>query len=100
MEFSMKRLVPYIFALVVMMFQGCRDATPKVSVRMDINGMHCAACVVSVDKALKNVPGVSKVRVNAARAEAMVDIDVAMLDSVKLVDAVSKTGFSATFAKE
>jgi copper chaperone CopZ len=99
-EFCMKQMVPYISALIVVVLQGCSDDTPKVSVRMDIHGMYCAACVVSVDKALKNVPGVSKVRVNAARAEATVDIDVAMLDSVKLVDAVDKTGFSATFRKE
>ncbi|HMA64869.1 MAG: cation transporter, partial [Fibrobacterota bacterium] len=84
----MKRIITYISVLIVVVLAGCSDKTPKVSVKMDIHGMYCAACVVSVDNALKSVPGVSKVRVNAARAEASVDIDVAMLDSIKLVDAV------------
>jgi copper chaperone CopZ len=96
----MKTALTLISMLIVVMLLGCRDDTSKVSVKMDIHGMYCAACVVSLDKAIKNVPGVNKVRVNAARAEAIVDIDIAMLDSVKLVDAVKKTGFSASFPKE
>ncbi len=95
----MKRFVAYIALFMLALFQQCNDATEKVSVQMDISGMYCAACVISVDKALKSVPGVSNVRVNAARAVASVDIDVAMLDSIKLIDAVNKTGFSATFRK-
>lgn len=93
----MRRWMLCLASLVIAVITGCRDDTSKVSVKMDINGMHCAACVVTVDKALKNVPGVSKVRVNAARAEATVVIDIALLDSVKLADAVNKTGFSAAF---
>ncbi len=96
----MKRIVLFISVLILALLQGCNDETEKVSVQMDISGMYCAACVVSVDKALKDVPGVSKVRVNAARAVASVDIDIAMLDSIKLVDAVSKTGFSASFPQK
>jgi copper chaperone CopZ len=96
----MKKITLFLSVSVLAMVWGCSDKTPKVSVKMDINGMYCAACVVSVDKALKSVPGVSKVRVNAARAQAFVDIDVGLLDSVKLVDAVKQTGFSAEFHKE
>jgi Cu+-exporting ATPase len=96
----MKTILTLISILIVVMLAGCRHDPSKVSVKMDINGMYCAACVVSVDKAIKDVPGVSKVRVNAARAQAIVDIDIAMLDSVKLVDAVKRTGFSASFPKE
>ncbi|NLD91300.1 MAG: hypothetical protein GX639_01395 [Fibrobacter sp.] len=95
----MNRILAYTSLFIVALLQGCNDDTEKVSVQMDISGMYCAACVISVDKALKNVPGVSNVRVNAARAVASVDIDVGMLDSIKLIDAVNKTGFSAAFRK-
>ena len=37
------------------------DARPRY-LQLEINGMHCANCVVAVERALKDAPGVRSVR--------------------------------------
>lgn len=63
-----------------------------MKVRLDIDGMHCASCVHSVEKALAGVPGVTNVVVNLATEEASVSASkpVAM-DSLRA--AVEEAGF-------
>ncbi|AEB12742.1 CopZ family metallochaperone [Marinithermus hydrothermalis] len=41
-------------------------------VKLKITGMTCAHCARTVERALKNVPGVEKVRVNYLKKEAEV----------------------------
>ncbi len=60
--------------------------------RLEIEGMHCASCVYSVEKALAAVSGVEKVTVNLAMEEASVSLSrpVALDD---LRTAVEEAGF-------
>lgn len=57
---------------------------------ISIKGMSCQHCVASTTKALKNIPGVSNVKVDLDRNEASYEGDVA---SELIQDAVSKIGF-------
>lgn len=68
------------------------SVTPK-PVDLAIDGMTCAACVARVEKALVNVPGVSKAEVNLATKTARIEGQDASLDA--LIEAVEAIGFDA-----
>jgi copper chaperone CopZ len=81
--------------LTLLMVSCAEKEKTSTSVKMKITGMYCAACVVNVGKALNHVPGVTGVRMNAARAEAFIKIDRSLLDTQSLTEAVNKCGFTA-----
>jgi copper chaperone CopZ len=92
-------LTPFFFLLCFtgIMFATCTSPKEEKSIlKMKISGMHCASCVVSVNKALKDIPGVKNVKVRPAYADAIMKIDRTLLDTLSLIDAVQKTGFGAT----
>jgi Cu+-exporting ATPase len=57
-----------------------------------VEGMHCAACVTRVEKALGEAPGVTGAIVNLARSEATVDV-AGEIDSDALSGAVARAGY-------
>ncbi|MDY0151849.1 MAG: cation transporter, partial [Candidatus Cloacimonas sp.] len=63
-------------------------------INIGIDGMHCAACSARVEKALSQMPGVSKASVNLPLEEASLEIDdrKVKLDDVNAV--IAKLGFS------
>jgi len=60
---------------------------------LQIQGMSCAGCVASVERTLKNVPGVSDAVVNLPNESAYVEGSCDLKD---LLAAVDKAGYSAT----
>jgi Cu+-exporting ATPase len=65
------------------------------TVRLQIQGMSCAACASTIEQALKTTPGVTSGRVNFATAEAVVDYDPQRTDTAHLQAAVSRAGYRA-----
>ncbi len=65
----------------------------QCSIRLSVEGMNCAGCVGSVEKALKTVPGVSSASVSLAHASA--DITGSDLRADDLVSAVDRAGYKA-----
>lgn len=63
-------------------------------IKLDIAGMHCAACVSNVERALRTVPGVEQATVNLTTHEANVVGQVE--DLGQLEDAVEKAGYQAS----
>lgn len=68
---------------------------------LDIQGMRCAGCVGSVEKALRGVEGVREVAVNFASERARVTFDAAadakaQETADKLISAVEQAGYHAT----
>jgi P-type Cu+ transporter len=61
---------------------------------LQIEGMHCASCVHTVEKALSGVEGVEKVQVNLLTGEARVTHAPSVSDDA-LVAAVEKSGYKA-----
>ena len=61
--------------------------------QLRIQGMHCAACVVTIEGALSKVDGVQKVVVNLAQETARVEGDVL---PQTLINAVTSSGYEAT----
>jgi copper chaperone len=67
-------------------------------VELKIEGMSCQHCVSSVKNTLSRLAGVSQVEVSLENKSARVwgEADKAALDKGTLIDAVTKTGFSAS----
>ncbi len=67
-----------------------------MSTKLQISGMTCGHCEMSVKKALEEVPGVTQVaEVSKDRGEAIVEGDA---DVSALIAAVEETGFEARAA--
>ncbi len=60
---------------------------------LPIEGMHCAGCVQSIEKGLKNIPGVLSVSVNLSTENALVNYDPSVVKRKDLVTAVKNAGF-------
>ncbi len=63
------------------------------SVTLAVEGMHCASCVTTIEKALSAVPGVSEASVNLGTARA--EVRGGRLDAGRLVAAVRASGYEA-----
>ncbi|HXH72599.1 MAG TPA: heavy metal translocating P-type ATPase, partial [Mariprofundaceae bacterium] len=66
-------------------------------IRLSIDGMHCAGCVSSVEKALSAVPGVEKVSVNLAERSAIIE---GTMEPAVLIAAVEATGRKAAVMRD
>lgn len=60
---------------------------------LPVRGMHCAACVAKVERALTSVPGVGEAAVNLATEKATVAFDSTRTDVRALRDAVAHAGY-------
>ncbi len=63
---------------------------------LPIQGMSCASCAGTVERALGRSPGVRRASVNFATKTATVEFDPEATDPAALVEAVRKTGYDAT----
>ncbi len=66
-----------------------------VKLRLEIEGMTCAACQSFVEKALREQPGVQTANVNLMLNEATVEFDEELVTSEQLLAAVEDTGYGA-----
>lgn len=64
-----------------------------------VEGMSCAACSASVEKAVKKIDGVSKAEVNLLAKTLFCETD-SSVSSNQIIAAVEKAGFSASLASE
>ncbi len=60
---------------------------------MPVTGMHCAACVTTVEKALSGVPGVRSAAVSLEGQRAVVELDPGQVPLLKLRQAVKSVGY-------
>ena len=82
------------FATVVAM-SGPAWSAPK-TVTLSVPDMNCAACPITVKKALTQVSGVSKTEVSLDRREATVTFDDAKTDVEALTRATKEAGYPST----
>ncbi|WP_246481109.1 heavy metal translocating P-type ATPase [Motiliproteus sediminis] len=71
---------------------GCGEA-----INLSLSGMTCAACVASVEKALKGVSGVASAQVNFANRTARIEGDAA---ADTLISAVQRAGYGAELIED
>jgi len=72
-------------------------AAPQ-TVTLSVPGMNCAACPITVKKALLAVPGVSKTDVSLDKRTATVTFDDAKTSLDALRDATEDAGYPSTLA--
>ncbi len=64
-------------------------------VNLEVVGMTCTGCEVTVKNALTKVDGVQEAEVSYKTNSAAVTIDPAKVDEQKLIDAVNQSGYKA-----
>jgi Cu+-exporting ATPase len=67
---------------------------------LNITGMRCAGCVNSLEKQLKQVPGVTEASVNLATEQAQVHFADDQVTDQSLIDAVKNAGYQATVGSD
>ncbi len=69
------------------------------TVTLSVPGMTCAACPITVKKAIARVEGVSKTSVSFDKREAVVTFDDTKATAQKLTEACANAGYPATVKK-
>jgi len=72
------------------------NASEEQKVTLDVKGMHCATCPLTVKVVLKKQPGVDEVKMDAEKHTAEVKFDPAKVSPEKLAQAVTEAGYPAT----
>ncbi len=60
---------------------------------LPLKGMHCASCVMKIEKGLRECDGVTDANVNIATEKAIVSFDETITDESKIKQAVRETGY-------
>lgn len=63
------------------------------NITINISGMTCSGCANSVERALKNVSGVSSVQVDFAKNCASISFDSSQTNLSQLTEAIENAGF-------
>lgn len=58
-----------------------------------IGGMSCASCVRTIEKSLKELPGILEVKVNLATEKAMISYDPTLVDIDDIKKAIERVGY-------
>jgi mercuric ion binding protein len=85
-----------LLALALGLFgAGASFAAPK-TIALDVPGMTCELCPLTVRKALQKVEGVEKVAVSYGKKEAVVTFDDAKTSVEALMNATGQAGYPST----
>jgi periplasmic mercuric ion binding protein len=93
---AMKNLI--VGALAALLLAAPAWASTR-TVTLNVSGMTCAACPITVKKALEKVPGVSKVEVQFDKKQALVTFDDAKTNTDALVKATTNAGYPSQVEK-
>ncbi len=89
----MKNLGNSVAAVIAMIALSAPAwASPK-TVTLNVSGMTCEACPITVKKALQRVPGVSKISVLYEKRQVVVTFDDSKTNADALVKATTNAGY-------
>src|SRR5260370_38823217 len=89
------------FAVLVLMTVASAPVWAATkTVTLDVPGMTCPVCPITIKKALNRVQGVSKVNVNYEKKQAVVTFDDTKADTKTLVKATTDAGFPSQHEAE
>jgi mercuric ion binding protein len=91
----MKNSFVAVLTVLAITFASAAAAATK-TVTLSVPGMNCAACPITVKKALNGVPGVSKAEVSYDNKEATVTFDDAKAKVDALLKATADAGYPST----
>lgn len=85
-----------MFAVFLVLSSVTVAADVIKTVTLEVQGMNCAACPITVKTALKRVPGVSDVKVDYNTGIAEVNYDPSKTSADELAKAVTTVGYPTT----
>lgn len=85
-----------LFASFVLAVAASAAVAAPQTVTLSIPGMTCAACPITVKKALSRVEGVTQAKVSYEKREATVIFDDGKASIQQLVDASTNAGYPAS----
>lgn len=94
----MKTLVAVVIATTLIALIGVTAAATK-TVTLAVENMTCAACPITVKKALTKVNGVTKAEVNFDKRQAVVTFDDAKTDIAALIKATTDAGYPSSLKR-
>ena len=92
----MMRISPFLATLFL---SGSVFATTLETTTLDIQNMTCAACPITVKKALQQVPGVSHVSIDVKTRSATLQRDTSKANIAMLTKATTDAGYPSTVRK-
>ena len=90
------RTLMVLLALLVGLFGAGASFAALKTVALDVPGMTCELCPLTVRKALQKVQGVEKVTVSYEKKEAVVTFDDAKTGVEALMSATRQAGYPST----
>ena len=63
----------------------------KVTLR--VNGMSCAHCEITLQDAVRKLPGIKKVKANKRKKEVIVDYEASLVTLERITGAINSTGY-------
>jgi len=91
----MKKFIAVVLTTSLLALAGVAAAATR-SVTLSVPGMTCAACPITVKKALNGVAGVTKADVNYEKKEAVVTYDDTKTNVEALTKATADAGYPST----
>jgi len=88
--------VKTLLATTVLLATSVPALAATQTVSLSVPGMTCAACPITVKRALSKVEGVSKIEVNYANREVVVTFDDATTDANGLTQATEAAGYPSS----
>lgn len=82
-----------------LLLAGSAYATTPETITLDVQNMTCAACPITVKKALQKVPGVNDVKVDFVHRTATVHLDADKANVALLTKATTDAGFPSAVRK-
>ncbi len=90
-----KNLFTISSLIVAVAVSSSAFAAPK-TVTLDVPGMNCITCPLTVNRALKKVDGVQEAKTDFAKKEAVVTFDDSKTSVEKLTQATTDAGYAST----
>ena len=95
----MSKFSLFFISACVALFVTASIAGGIQSATLDVKGMTCASCPLTVKQVLKRVPGVTKVSVDLKSESPLVKFDSGTIQPDQLAKALSDAGFPTTLKK-
>lgn len=90
-----KNLIAITSFIATIALSSSAFAAPR-TVTLDVPGMNCVTCPITINKALKKVDGVQEAKTDYEKKEAVVTFDDSKATVEKLVQATTDAGYPST----
>ncbi len=95
-----KSIFAMLLVALTFSFYSCAEKIVVAESKVNLPGLQCESCVVTIKKALKAVDGVSGIEIDKKTKVATVKFDKSKTDASKIETAIAKSGYDANGVKK